>query len=91
MLHQGPRATILNDLAYLCGGREHVRGPGQVLNSCWTASINGGGWTGIESMTAPRYFHSLTTVGSRLMVTGGVGTIDNYDDQSSVEFYSIVV
>ena len=62
----GNRASILGDQIYSCGGSK--------VKKCFRASINGGGWSAVENMKEERYGHTLTTVGDRLVATGGIRT-----------------
>ena len=82
---RGARACLLDKHIYACGGSKVINSTWQVFDSCRTASINGGDWKLAAKLNKKRNFHTITTVGDELLVTGGS---EGHNKLRSVEIYS---
>ena len=65
------RAAVLNNQLYICGGRfDTYRSNG--TTECF--KNDRGNWVKAPSMMVPRFSHTMTSVGSYILVTGGLMT-----------------
>lgn len=67
----GHAATVVGTRVYVFGGRGER---GAVFNDLWALDVNTWAWSRLPSSSAPpspRFGHSLTAVGGRLVVFGG--------------------
>ena len=63
-----PGAAVLNKQLYYCGGLN-------IKNNDKCFKNVGGNWVAVPSMNEPKYDQTMTTVGSYILVTGGVSSI----------------
>ena len=80
-----PEAAVLNNQLYYCGGF-NVNNFNDT-NKCFKNER--GNWVAVPSMNEPKYFHTMTTVGSYILVTGGYSSIstDPFGALDSVDIF----
>jgi len=81
----GPGAAVLNNQLYYCGGfnTNNIND----TNKCFKNER--GNWVAVPSMNEPKYFQTMTSVGSYILVTGGVSSTNGELD--TVEIFDGVV
>ena len=81
-----PGAAVLNNQLYYCGGFNFNNF--NDTNKCFKNER--GNWVAVPSMNEPKYYQTMTSVGSYILVTGGVSFITN-GELDTVEIFDGVV
>ena len=80
-----PGAAVLNNQLYYCGGFN----PNNINDTNKCFKNERGNWVAVPSMNEPKYFQTMTTVGSYILVTGGYSSIstDPFGALDSVDIF----